>query len=450
MVPSSRLLFWTGAIILPFSALAATLPHTLFLAVGVMGAFVLLAAGDAWWSRRRLDPIRLETPAVVRFARFQQGAIPVRISQASGPLANLRLGLLLPPDFTSPAPELRLSIPEAGRAFQLSWLCAGTRRGRYALTHAALEGASALGFWLVRRPLALRSELRVYPDLRAERKRVAATFLNRGRLGLHAWRQIGKGREFEKLREYQPGDSYEDIHWRATAKRNYPVTKVFQIERTQEVYALVDASRLSARAVPLIDGEPESARQGLSLLDRYIASALMLGYAADRQGDLFGLLAFSGKPELFLKAAHGKAHFDACREALYALAAKPATPDFAEVFSFVRTRLRKRALLIVLTSLDDPLLAENFMRSVRLVCRHHLVMVNMMRPPESQPLFSGADPGTTDAIYRRLGGHHLWRKLEETARQARRQGVRFAQLENESMSAALISQYMNMKQSQLL
>ena len=95
----------------------------------------------------------------------------------------------------------------------------------------------------------MQSEIRVYPNLLTERKNLAALFLNRGTFGIHAQRQVGKGRDFEKLREYVPGDGYDEIHWKATARRGRPITKVFQIEKTQEIYVIVDASRLSAREV---------------------------------------------------------------------------------------------------------------------------------------------------------------------------------------------------------
>ena len=95
--------------------------------------------------------------------------------------------------------------------------------------------------------MPVQSEIRVYPNLLSERKSLAALFLNRGAFGVHAQRQVGKGRDFEKFREYVPGDDYDEIHWKATARRGKPITKVFQIEKTQEVYVIVDASRLSAR-----------------------------------------------------------------------------------------------------------------------------------------------------------------------------------------------------------
>ena len=58
----------------------------------------------------------------------------------------------------------------------------------------------------IRTATPVSGEIRVYPNLITERKSVAAIFLNRGTFGLHAQRQIGKGRDFEKLREYVPGD----------------------------------------------------------------------------------------------------------------------------------------------------------------------------------------------------------------------------------------------------
>ena len=40
-----------------------------------------------------------------------------------------------------------------------------------------------------------------------------------------------------------------DIHWRVTAKRGRLVTKEYQLERTQEIYVVIDASRLSSQMI---------------------------------------------------------------------------------------------------------------------------------------------------------------------------------------------------------
>jgi uncharacterized protein (DUF58 family) len=289
----------------------------------------------------------------------------------------------------------------------------------------------------------VQSEIRVYPNLSNDRKNLSALFLNRGQFGLHAQRQVGKGRDFEKLRDYIPGDGYDEIHWKATARRGKPVTKLFQIEKTQEVYVIVDRSRLSARP-------PGQSIDGASALERFVTAALVLGLAAEQQGDLFGLLAFGDKVEKFVRAKNGQAHYNACREALYTLQPGAVTPDFDELCTFIRLRLRRRALLIFLTALDDPAVSESFVRSLRLIRRQHLILVNMLQPPGVRPLFSNPGVAGLDDIYEELGGHLRWQKLRELQKILRRLGVQFSLLKNERMSAELVSQYLSVKQRQLL
>ena len=71
--------------------------------------------------------------------------------------------------------------------------------------------------------------------------------MRRETVGAQTQRYLGRGREFEHLREYVPGDSFDDVDWKATARRGKPVTRIFQVERTQEIYAVVDSSRLPSR-----------------------------------------------------------------------------------------------------------------------------------------------------------------------------------------------------------
>jgi uncharacterized protein (DUF58 family) len=291
-------------------------------------------------------------------------------------------------------------------------------------------------------------EIHVYPDLLGERRTLAALFLNRGSLGVHARRQVGQGREFEKLREYLPGDSLDQIHWKVTAKRAQLVSKVYQIERTQEVYVLIDASRLSARpAAP--EAETPEARED-TILERFITAGLAMGAAARRQGDLFGLAVFSDRVERFIRARSGQSHYNACREALSTIHASGVSPDFRELFSFIGLRLRKRALLIILTSLDDPAVAESYLQGMRLIGRKHLVMTGMLRPEGVVPLFSADTVHRPDDLYRALGGHLLWAQIQETGKTLERQGVRFALLDSATLCATLVSDYMEIKGRQLL
>lgn len=430
--PRDRLLIWFGIIVIPATAVGGVLPEFGPACAALVGIFLLVAIADAIASSHILEGFRLEVPDTTRFTLHSEGKIELRILNPSAVARTIRIALPLPPEFDSPFDELTIALP-AGDWSMLGWKCQPEKRGEFPLAEARLEAPSRLGFWNMRRREPLQGRLRVYPNIQKEHR--ALTLMFRGATGMHSQRQIGKGREFEKLRDYVTGDGSEDIHWKATARRGKPVTKVFQIERTQEVYVAVDCSRLSARA---------------DALETQLTTALILGLAAENQGDHFGLLALSDRVEKFVRARSGNTHFQACRDAIHALQPRPVNPDFHEACSFIRLRLRRRSLVIFLTALDDPLLGENFLGAVDLIARQHLVVVGMVNPSGLAPLFSQPDAESADDLYDRLGRHLRWRHLEELSRQLQRKGVRFMTWDNAQIATRLVSEYLNLKKRQIL
>jgi len=248
-------------------------------------------------------------------------------------------------------------------------------------------------------------------------------------------RQIGKGREFETLRQYMPGDNYEDIHWKATARRGLPVVKLHRVEHAQEVYAIVDASRLSARE---------------GILESYVNAALHLALVAERQGDRFGLVTFSDRTQRFVRARAGLDHFRLCRETIYNLRAERVSPDFREVFTQLQLNLRRRALLVFFTSLDDALLAETFERDISLLARRHLVLVNVTETAGLKPLFRDEPPAALDALYQGLAGQILWNRLRVLQLALQNKGVRLALVDPGRIKMQVTSQYLEVKRRQVL
>jgi len=444
LVPRNRLILWIAMIVLPFAALGGTIPSALGISALFVGGLIVAVVIDALLAPARLQGIRVELPELVRLQKDQEAELDVRIHNPAKISRPLRIGFAFPQEFEI-AEDVRLTLLPAGAELsRLNWSCTPRKRGQYFLDRAWLEVLSPFGFWAARTSHPTRAELRVYPNMFNERKHVAALFLKRGQLGVHAQRQAGQGRDFEKLREYLPGDSVDEIHWKATAKRGHPVTKVFQVERTQEVYVILDASRLTARTVTLDDGTETN------VLERFVTAALILGLAAEQKGDQFGLLTFSDRVLSFVRAKNGQAHYDACRDRLYTLHPQIVTPDFDELAAFIRLRLRKRALLIFLTALDDPMLADSFVKNANLICRQHLIIVDMLRPPGAVPIFSDDRVSNLDDIYRHLGGHWQWHKLRELEKVLQRRGVRFSLLDASELPAQLVAQHADVKARQLL
>ncbi len=457
VTPENRLLFWFGAIVVPFALVGAVEPAATTFSICIIGGLILVAILDVLHAPRRLAGLSICLPPVVRMSRDRPARLELRIRNSGRMKSPLRVALALPPEIASSSQEdATVLLPGDSEWSLLNWECVPLERGRHELSAAYIGTTSRLGFWSVRKEISICSEVRVYPNLARERRNLAALFLHRTGTGLHAQRQIGRGREFEKLREYVPGDGYDELHWKATAKRGHPITKVFQIERTQQVYVILDTARLSGRRVP----EQQSSNKdsdsenrppcATTTLDRFITAALTLGLAAEQQGDLFGLVSFSNKVDNFIRARNGKAHYSACRDVLYRLQAQEVSPDFDEVFSFIRLRLRHRALLLFLTSLDDPVLAESFVRNIEMIRRQHVVLVNTLKLPGVGRLFSDPQVDSIDDLYRHLGGHLLWQKLAELGKVLERRGVRFNLLQNERLSADLVSQYLDVKRRQSL
>jgi uncharacterized protein (DUF58 family) len=455
LVPTYRLLFFVGLIILPFTLLLLVVDAVAVPTIVLAAAILVVAIMDVYRSRGRLEGIRIMLPEVVRISKGREGNFDLQIENEQLTVRCIRLGLAFPEEIYSPAVELSVELPEDNPLSSIVWLLKGLKQGRYPIDWCYLEAASLWGFWSVRTSLRINMEIRVYPNLFEERKNLSALFLNRG-LGVHAQRQIGKGRDFEQLREYLPGDSFEDIHWKTTAKRGLPITKVYQIERTQQIYVIIDASRLSARSSKGNslsghgEGEQKHADEFTTVLQRFITAALIMALAAERQGDLFGLLTFDDKIRAFLKAKMGKAHFDVCRDALYTLQPHRVSPDFAELFTFIGTKIRRRALLVFLTHLDDPVLADSFTQHIDLISRNHVVLVNMIKPVAVKPLFASESVFSVNDIYNDLGGHMVWRRIQEIQKVLQRRGVGFAMLDNENLCSEMVSQYLSLKRRQVL
>lgn len=428
IVPRSRLIWLFALGVVPVAALAPWSYGAAVIAVFVTALVALLAVLDAVNGGRARGVVSLKLPPLVRMSHRAEQVIELTVQNDTGSNVSLKTALVY-----DGADVLEFIAPPG--TSRTGWTLRANARGRFMLTECWYETPSPMGLWSVRYTLPVECEVRVYPDLAAEHRKLAALLTRRH--GMDARRVVGRGREFEKLREYSPGDPLDEINWKATARRASLVTKVFQVERSQDIYVVVDASRLSGRDAG-----------GDTVLERYIAAALICGASAQRQGDRFGLVTFSDQVHQFIRASSGRPHFGVCRDAILALAPRPVVPDYQELMTLLRMQVRRRAMIIFLTELDDPVQSESFLAAVRLITRQHLVHAITVTPAEAVPLFHGEPPSTVEAIYEKLGGHLEWRRLRETGSALQRAGVRFASSAARDLTFVLTSAYLAAKKEQ--
>jgi uncharacterized protein (DUF58 family) len=446
ITPGLRLVLVMLVVAVPLATAAGLSPGLLPIGLLLIGLTVVTTFFDLALGLNRYRDLDFVAPEVLRGTLGERAELEVQVKRATLKNGSIRLAVAFPDGLQPERTETGFEPNKSDGVIRVRLI--GRSRGSFQIGSIYFDWLSPLGFWVYRDHRTVECEVRIYPNLRFEGKQVAH-FLSRGAIGAHARPQIGRGREFEKLRDYEEGDSFDAIHWKATARRRFPVTKVFQLERSQEIYVAVDTSRLSARPLPEpFAGDHRTATT--THLDRAISAALLLCIAAERQGDRIGILCFSDRVNHFLKARSGSAHFSACRELTVSLISQPISPDFAEIMATVKNRLKRRSLFVFLTSLDDPVIADDFVRAVELLSRQHLVLAVTIAPAGVQPLFDKTGVGDVDEIYRRLGGHLNWIKLQNLQRVLTRKGVQFHVVPNQQAGLKLVTDYMNLKRRQML
>jgi len=191
-------------------------------------------------------------------------------------------------------------------------------------------------------------------------------------------------------------------------------------------------------------------RQGVEVLERYLATVLVLSLVASRHGDLFGVVAFDEEVRAFVKAGSGNARRMACREAVFSLMARPVSPNYPALFTFLKLNARRRTLLLFLTDLGEAALAESFVSNVKILSARHLCVVAGIRGEEAAPLFEGPPLADAGQLHARLAGHLKWADLHGVGESLARIGVRFDTAEPERFCREVVHSYLDVKGRQLL
>ena len=128
-----------------------------------------------------------------------------------------------------------------------------------------------------------------------------------------------------------------------------------------------------------------------SLLDHAIDAALLLAWAATRQGDRVGLLAYADGVKRWVAPRGGPRQVTALIHALHDLQADMVESRHEEAFLLLERRERKRSLVIVLTHVLDDVNADHLERHARLVSGRHLPLFVLLRDPDLHGAVPSAD-----------------------------------------------------------
>lgn len=230
--------------------------------------------------------------------------------------------------------ELLSLGPRARRARRLRTLC--RRRGRFTLGPLAIASGDPFGIFRRERLVSPASEIIVLPrplplagfgqvpgDLpggSTQRVRVPQTTTN-----------------VATLRDYQPGDSFNRIHWPSSAKHGKLVVKEFEHDPHSDVWLLLDLDRLAHTGSGDDSTEEVAVTVAATLAQRFLLEERALGIMT--QGG-------------FLPSDRGSGQLMRALEFLAVARATRGQP-LAEVLAVHSRRLGRRDSLVVITPSSD-------------------------------------------------------------------------------------------------
>jgi uncharacterized protein (DUF58 family) len=415
------------------------------------------------------DALALPAPSAIAVTRRflasptlgERTEIECEVLQSSNRILNLRLTDDLHPALDAQPQPLAITAYPLD-AVRVTHACYPRRRSDIRLGRIYLQYSGALS--LVRRWAICPAdqEIRVFPAAR-QGDEDGDFFLMRARqieLQKRRLRLRGIGREFESLRDYQPGDELRNISWTATARRAHLITREFTTERSQQVWMVLDAGRLSRTAFELrrrtapIAGESEQeAAESLLLsvtqLDQATSAAVMLAQVIGASGDKFALLTYGRRVQQQMLPGAGAPQLRILIDLLSQVRSEPSEANHLNAAARLKNLQRRRSLVIWITELADSAGRPEVVSAMAELVRRHLVVLVLLHHPELDQL-AAREPATVDEMFAATAAQEMLERRRETIAQLRRQGVLVVEATPSEVGASAVSSYLEVKAKGLL
>ncbi|GAA5481077.1 DUF58 domain-containing protein [Haloferula sargassicola] len=187
----------------------------------------------------------------------------------------------------------------------------------------------------------------------------------------------GRGMDFDRVRNYVPGDDVRVIDWNVTARTGDPFVKMFTEERELTILLMIDVSASSDF------GSGEASKRELQT-----EIAGVLAASAIRNRDKVGLVLFSDEVELYIPPVKGRSNIlRVIREALFFQPAGRGT-NLNGALDFVNQVLRRKAIVFLIS--DFRLTGNHTPQELRgklaVTGRHHDVIAMSVSDPREEEL----------------------------------------------------------------
>lgn len=394
-----------------------------------------------------IDALRIPGTAAMSITRAVPGATGIgdtheahyRVASSWPQLLRATISHRVPAQILASLAHTTLLL-EPGAVTDIPFEITGRARGIFPLGPVAL---TVFGPWrLMRHSLIYYPEdtISVAPSMRsAGRYRLLAAQHRVRVAGQRVIRRRGAGTAFSSLRDYTPGDDPRRIDWKATARRNRLISREFSVEQGQTVMIAIDAGRMMTQ----LSGDQ-------SRFEWALMAALTLADVALSAGDRVGLIVFNTSVQRYLSPSREPGTIATIRDALVGVTATVTEPDYAAAFRTLVQRNRRRSLIVLFTDVVDARSSRALIALTTRSAERHLPLVVALRNEE---LMAAAIPPTRsndEQSYASVAAEELLSAREEALQNMRQAGVAVLDTSPETMTAALINRYLEIKERSTL
>lgn len=238
----------------------------------------------------------------------------------------------------------------------------------------------------------------------------------KARLSIHAHRKVrgllegeyaavhvGRGIDFNDLREYVRGDDVKDIDWKASARSRQLLVKRYVAERKHTVLLCVSTGRSMAAL-----NDAAVSKRELAVL----VSGLM-GLLAVQHGDLVSLVHGDAAAQHAERPRGGELHLERLLGTVHdAITPSGAPADLTALLRYVIRTVRRRTILVVVC--DDTFVPEESADLLRrLTVQHEVLLLSVSDLDPTLPDLAGRDLVDVDAAEEVPGWLRQDRQLRE-------------------------------------
>ena len=228
----SAFIIWLVSLILALITGRSLLYNTFY--------FITLVLAGSWlWARQNLRG--LEIKRRVRTPRSQVGRFVEETFEVTNQSRLSKLWVEIRDESDLPGHHASRVLVSLGRKKPRIWSVKTPclRRGRYRLGPITLRSGDPLGIFELQKPIPGTHPVLVYPaTYEIPGFRLPPGHLPGGKIAHHRTHYLTTN--VATVRDYVPGDSYNRIHWRSTARTGRLMVKEFELDPTSDIWLLLD------------------------------------------------------------------------------------------------------------------------------------------------------------------------------------------------------------------